>query len=152
MLGCLPAIGELQRNPLTQKHLPPQVYIATLTHDNQIKPVNFAVTHETVFPSQKDNCHQVSTGSGNGYFSIRFIDEGEKINMTHQDSISFGAVKPFRSQCIKRIWKNYKMLLQHSVILKDADITDNKDLIAKTIPQDDIPFHPDLSTKNGKQS
>ena len=42
---------ELELNQLKQKQLPPQIHFATLKHDNQIKPVNYLVKHETILPS-----------------------------------------------------------------------------------------------------
>ena len=50
--------------------------LATLTDDNQIKLVHYLVKHETVLPSQKDDCHPILADLGNDQFSIRIKDKG----------------------------------------------------------------------------
>ena len=65
---------ELRLNQLKHKQLPPQLEFAALTHDVQNKPEHYMVKHETVFPSQKDDCHQILVDFGNYQFSNRNDD------------------------------------------------------------------------------
>ena len=70
---------ELQLNQLKHKQITRQNHSATLTHDKQIKPVDFLVKHETVLPSQKDDRHPILDDFENDQFSIRNNDN-EKIS------------------------------------------------------------------------
>ena len=51
--------NELQLNQIKHKQLPMPTRFATLTHDDQIKPVYNLVNYETVFPLQEDDCHPI---------------------------------------------------------------------------------------------
>ena len=66
---------ERQLNELKDKQLPPQIHFATMTHDNQIKPVHCLVKHETVHPSQKDEYHTILADFVNDHFSFRNNDK-----------------------------------------------------------------------------
>ena len=70
---------EMQLNQLKHTQLFPQVISATLTSDNRKKLVHYSVKHETVRPSQKDDCRPFLADFENGQFSILKIDKGEKI-------------------------------------------------------------------------
>ena len=56
MLGCSFTQKELQLSQLKPKKLPPNISFAKVTHDNRIQPVQNSVKHETVFPSQINDC------------------------------------------------------------------------------------------------
>ena len=97
MSGCSFNRKELQLSHLKPKRLHPQVRLATLTYDKQIKLVHYLVKHATVLPSQKDDCHPVLAGFGNDYFSFRNIDTGRKIIIKPLESFSVENVEPFQS-------------------------------------------------------
>ena len=46
---------ELHLTHFDHKQFPLFIHFASLTHDNEIKPVKFLVRHETVLPSQLDD-------------------------------------------------------------------------------------------------
>ena len=48
---------ELQLNQMKLKKLLTQTFLATLTHDNKIRPLYCLVKHELVLSSQKDDYH-----------------------------------------------------------------------------------------------
>ena len=70
---------ELQLNQLEHKQFPLQIHFATLTHDNKIKPAHYLVKHETVLPSEKDDCHLLLADLVIDQFSIRISDKGKNI-------------------------------------------------------------------------
>ena len=67
-----------------------------MTHANQIKFVHYLVKHETVLPSQKDDCNPNLADIGNHHFSFRMKDKRENIITKPQGSIFFEAVKPLK--------------------------------------------------------
>ena len=131
---------ELQLKQLKHKQLPPQIRFATLTHDNQIKPVQYLVKHETALPSQKNICHPTLVDFEKDQFSIPINDKRENIINKPQNSFFFEAVEPFRNQVKKAIKQNNKTLPQQSAILKDTAITVNDDPIEKKILEKDDLF------------
>ena len=82
-------------NQLKNRELLPQFHFATLTHDNQIKPVLYLVKHETVLSAQKDDSRPILVDFGNDQFSIRNDDSGEKIIIKPRKFFSFEYVNPF---------------------------------------------------------
>ena len=73
-------LEQLQLIDLKQKHLPPQVLFAKLTHDDRIKlkPVQYLVKRETALPSLNDDCHPCLAHFGNHQFPIRKDKKVEK--------------------------------------------------------------------------
>ena len=98
------------------------------------------VKHETVRPSQRDNCHPTLADFGGDNFSLRLIVKGENIILKLLDSFSSEAVKPFHGQFRKPIKENTKPLLQQPAILNDTDISDNDYPIEIKIQQKDDHF------------
>ena len=107
--------------------MPAQINFATLTHNNQIKFIQFLGKHEAVLPSQKDDCHSILSDFGSNQFSNHKKDEWEKFVIKTPDSISSKAVKPFHSQYLNPIEENTKAFLQQPVFFNDNDISDNDD-------------------------
>ena len=116
---------------LKHKQIPQQTHFATLTHDNQIKPVNYLIKHKTVLPPQKDHCYLILADFRNEQISILIRDKGENIITKPLDSISFEAIKPFQIQYKNPIKKYTETLIQQSAMLNDTDITDNDNSIEK---------------------
>ena len=79
MLGCFLNRKELQINQLKHKQLLRRIHSGTLAHDNQVKHVHYLVEHETVLPSQKDDCLPILADFGNDQLSVQNVHEGEKI-------------------------------------------------------------------------
>ena len=69
----------LQLNQLKHKQLPPQNHSATLTKDNQLTHLHYLANHETVPPSQKDDCHPILADFGDDQFFVRISDKRENI-------------------------------------------------------------------------
>ena len=84
----------LQLNQLKQKQLPPQLLFATLTQNSQIEPLQFLDNHETVLPSQKNDCPSILAGFGTDQFSIRINVTRKKVIIKPLVPFSFDAVKP----------------------------------------------------------
>ena len=116
---------EIQQNQPKHRQIRPQIHFATLTCDNQIKPVHYLAKHEKVLPSQKVDCHPILADFGNDQFSMSIIDNGENIRIKPLDSFSFEAVEPFQSQYKRTIMKNTEKKSKESAILNGIDMTDN---------------------------
>ena len=86
----------------------------------------------------------------NSPFVILFEEKKTKGKLL--DSFRFGAVKPTQSHYKEPNRKNIKTLIQQFVIPDATDITDNGNPFEKKIPQDDTPFHSDLSKNNNNTS
>ena len=103
------------------------------------------VEHETVLPSQEDDCHTVLADFRKDQFSIHDNDKRQNNKVKPLVSVSFEAVKPFQSPNKKPIRKSTNTIIQQSPILED---TDNDDLFGKKTPQKDHPFSPDSTLNN----
>ena len=97
---------ELQLNQLKHKQFPPQIEFAVMNQTNQIQPVQYLVKHETVQPSQRDDCHPILADFSNDQFSIRLRNKDEDVTVKPLDSFSFKAVKPFQQQYKPPVKKN----------------------------------------------
>ena len=105
---------QLQPSHVKRKQLPPQILLATLTHDDQIKfkPVQYLVKRETALPSLKDDCHPSLAHLGNHQFPNCNEKEVEK-NVVHTpESFLFDAVQSIQVLVNKLITKNAKTLCQ----------------------------------------
>ena len=132
---------QLQPSHVKRKQLPPQILLATLTHDDQIKfkPVQYLVKRETALPSLKDDCHPSLAHLGNHQFPNCNEKEVEK-NVVHTpESFLFDAVQSIQVLVNKLITKNAKTLCQQ--FFSDAKI---EDPIGRRKSQDNIPYRIDL--------
>ena len=123
MWGGFVTQKSLQLSQQKNKQIPPQIRIATVTHDNQIKPVHYLIKHETVILSQKDESHPILAGFGKDQFSIRFIDFRRKHHARSTRQIFFWWFYFISKFITKPIKKSIKTLLQKSATLNDTDIT-----------------------------
>ena len=92
MFNCSVTQKELQLIQLKHKQLPQPILFATLTLDNQIKPVQYLVKPKTVLLSQKDDCHPVLAVFGKDQFSLCNNEKKEHIIFNKLDSFFFKSV------------------------------------------------------------
>ena len=57
-----------------------------------------SLKHETVLPSEKDDCHHTLADFGTDQIFFRINDKGENIITNQVDSFSLEAVQPYQSQ------------------------------------------------------